>query len=201
MEVDRNLLLISEMKESIPQRDSLTRDSTRVASLEKAEPELGFDPLAPSSQLHPHPSQRPAHSDFPSFCSVTISRKSEGELWALSKRASGCQPLSGRSFKSFLSLVLWFSYQFWVLCLLGVRGSRAVITIASPLPASWGWAHLLRNIPKWAVNSTAAGACLRFLSPSEQRTKPSKFLMIRQQHGMDFLTLLNSSALAASTIL
>ena len=58
----------------------------------------------------------------------------------------------------------------------------------------------LGHVPKWAVNSTAAGACLRFLSLSEQKTKPSKFSMIRQQHGMDFLTLLNSSAFAASTI-
>ena len=82
---DMGLIPGSEMeillvKESIPQKDSLTRDSTRVASLEKAEPELGLAPLAPSSQLHPHPSQRLAHSDFPSFRSLTISRKSEGEL-------------------------------------------------------------------------------------------------------------------------
>ena len=133
-----NLLLILEMKEPTTRKDSLTSDSTKVAQSEKAEPELRFVPLAPGSWLHPRPSRRPAHSDLPSFLSVTVPRKPKRELWVLSKRAYGLQPLSGRSFKSFLSLVLWFSYQFWVLCLLGVWGVRAVITMAAPLPATCG---------------------------------------------------------------
>lgn len=35
MEVDRNLLLISEIKEPTTQKDSLTWDSTRIAQLRK----------------------------------------------------------------------------------------------------------------------------------------------------------------------
>lgn len=73
-------LLISEVKEPIPQKDSLTRIPPELPSLEKAEPELGFGSSGLSSQLRPHPSQRPAHSRFSSFRSVTVSRKSEGEL-------------------------------------------------------------------------------------------------------------------------
>ena len=75
-----NLLLILEMKEPTTRKDSLTSDSTKVAQSEKAEPELRFVPLAPGSWLHPRPSRRPAHSDLPSFLSVTVPRKPKREL-------------------------------------------------------------------------------------------------------------------------
>ena len=51
----------------------------KLHSLVKAESELGLVLLAPGSLLCTLPSQRLERSDFPSFLSVTVSRKSEGE--------------------------------------------------------------------------------------------------------------------------
>lgn len=109
LEVSSNLLWILEMKERMDlSKIHWLAIPPKLQSLEKAEPELRHV-LAPGSQLRPSPLWRLEHWDFPSFLSVTVSRKPKGEPWALHRRGyvkNILQGLKHFSFKLFLSRAL-----------------------------------------------------------------------------------------------
>lgn len=168
MGVGVNLLLILGMKDVTIQKDSLSRIPPKLPSLAKAEPEHRLVPLAPGSQPCPLPSWRREHSDFPSFLSVTVSRKPKVSSKPFTREFM--QKTSFGAFSHFLGGLLNHFYPscfdlatsseccaFW-----GLEEWGLWLQLQCPCQHAVGWAPLL-NIPKGAVNSTTAGACLRFV--------------------------------------
>lgn len=145
----------------------------KVHSLEEAKSELNLVLPTQSSQLCPLPSGAlKVGTDFLGCFYLWVQGKLLMSPITLHRgpyvknTLQGCQPLSGRSFKSFLSFILWFSYQLWGLCLLGTRGKRADCNYAAPANILQGGLIFWRNIPEGTATSATMGACLELFFPS-----------------------------------
>jgi hypothetical protein len=159
-------------------------------SFEKAKPELNLVLPAQASCSCPLPSEElEKHTNFPAFsyrmketCTWALKSFTREQMWKIP--FGGLQPLSGRSFKSFLSFMLWFSYQSWGLGF-WVWGEKRLIKMRLLLPTSCGVGSPsvpLKELSERSYDLCYNESCLRLFFPShsnKQRTQPNQYLMVR----------------------